>query len=551
MIVAADSAYEALAMMVRATGARRAPRSVVGKRTEFADADESERASAFADFVAECPTGNFVDFLDEVYRGDNPEFLWARNDAQHTEAPDAVADENENDVDDDDVQEQDGAAAKRARVDTPAPPSNSTSTAASTSASASSSSSSSSSSSTSTTSSVASPCNLTLEFYTSMAKAAEDMLLRCVDPTCALQRKDHRAKVKESSTAKMPSLDNFPKFRDPKDKLMEDPYEFLVRLERQLKFYDLDTARYGTVLVNCVPDRLMQDWIEQNILATCTTWEEIKRRFRQKYDDPAIKNKLIVQLRNCHQAMSERVHQYTEQYQSLVVRVSGGAPIDTLTNINQCESGFIPLIREKLASYRAEQTQRQGFGFEFKTLADLYQAAATIESGLAPLPGRFDRDRTHAEQKVNRRRAAQLNNVQSGSTTNTSQPAVNKIEMNGGQPVNVNKKNKSRATSASTLSSSGGSSTSSSERGGFRGRGGFSRGRGGFRGRGRGGRGGYNNSNTNTAASSSSSQQQQRGVSQTHTPSGASTFGGLCFNCHERGHRAQDCPLQSKAQSRL
>lgn len=543
LIEGANSAYEALTAMVRATGARRAPKATSSKRSEFAEADASERAAAFHEFVTECPTGNFVDFLDEVYGGDNPHFSWTQ-DAGQISAP--------TDVGDDDVQEQDDSSAcKRARVDTAsdsAAVSTSLSSSSAASTQASSSSSSSSSASTSTTTSTSVACNLTLEFYASMAKTAEDMLLRCVDPACALLRKDHRLKAKESSTAKMPSLDNFPKFRDPNDKLMSDPYEFLVRLERQLKFYDLDTARYGTVLVNCVPDRLMQDWIEQNILATCTTWDEIKRRFRQKYDDPNIKNKLIVQLQGCHQAMSARVHQYTEEYQSLVVRVSGGAPIDTFTNINQCERGFIPLIREKLASYRAEQTQRQGFGFEFKTLADLYQAAATIESGLAPLPGRFER----TEQKVGRRRAAQLNNVQDGPIT--TEPAVNKIEMNArGQPVNVNKKNKPRASSA-TLSSSSNSSPApaSGGRGGFRGRGGFTRGRGGFRG-GRAGRGSHGNSNTSVTSSghTSTPAAQPRGLTQSHTPSGASNFGGECFNCHRRGHRAQDCPLQSNAQSHL
>ena len=290
----------------------------------------------------------------------------------------------------------------------------------------------------------------------------------------------------------------------------------------------------------------MQDWIEQNILATCTTWDEIKRRFRQKYDDPNIKNKLIVQLQGCHQAMSARVHQYTEEYQSLVVRVSGGAPIDTFTNINQCERGFIPLIREKLASYRAEQTQRQGFGFEFKTLADLYQAAATIESGLARcLVDSSERNRKWAADVL---RSSTM--WQDGPIT--TEPAVNKIEMNArGQPVNVNKKNKPRASSA-TLSSSSNSSPApaSGGRGGFRGRGGFTRGRGGFRG-GRAGRGSYGNSNTSATSSghTSTPAAQPRGLTQSHTPSGASNFGGECFNCHRRGHRAQDCPLQSNAQS--
>ena len=127
----------------------------------------------------------------------------------------------------------------------------------------------------------------------------------------------------------MPSKDNFPTFRDSKDTLMHDPYEFLTKLDRQLRLHNVPSDRYGSVLVSCITDRLMQDWIETNILATNTSWEEVKRRFREKYDDPEIKNRLMVQLEKCTQAMTERVYQYTENYQSLVVRVSGGAPIDT------------------------------------------------------------------------------------------------------------------------------------------------------------------------------------------------------------------------------
>ena len=179
---------------------------------------------------------------------------------------------------------------------------------------------------------------------------------------------------------------------DPNDKLMADPYEFLVRLERQLKFYDIDTARYGTVLVNCVPDRLMQDWIEQNILATCTTWDEIKHRFRQKYDDPNIKNKLIVQLARLssgHVRASASVHgevsvaRRTRQW---------GRTLSTRSRTSIVRARLYSAHSRKACVYRAEQTQRQGFGFEFKTLA------CTLTN--RPAPARHRRQRAPSAPRV-------------------------------------------------------------------------------------------------------------------------------------------------------
>lgn len=380
-----------------------------------------------------------------------------------------------------------------------------------------------------------------------MSKSADEMLLKCVDPTCSLLRKDHPVKStrdSSSSTFKMPSIDNFPKFRDPKDKLMHDPYEFLAKLERQLKFHGVDIDRYGTVLVNCVDDRLQQDWIESNILTTCTSWEEIKRRFRERYDDPTIKNKLILELEGCHQEMNERVFQYTEKYQSLVVRVSGGAPIDTNTNIVMCERGFIPIIREKLAAFRADQTQKQQFAFEFKTLADLYKAAATIESGLAPRPGRYRR----TEHKVAQRRNARVNNVQSTSTGQTSSvnssPSIHKIEINAhGQPVNVNKKHKAKSRSSNSSSTTGTLSSSGSLRGGLSQRGGISRG--GINHHARGGHMHNTVSHGNERMSLRTDRDTQHRGLQSNQSSQASTFGGECFNCHRRGHRASECPLKT------
>ena len=97
-----------------ATGARRASKTTSSKRSEFAEADASERADAFHEFVKECPTGNFVDFLDEVYGGDNPHFL-----VDGSVSTIGGTNQCAKDDDDDDVQEQDDSSAcKRVRVDT-------------------------------------------------------------------------------------------------------------------------------------------------------------------------------------------------------------------------------------------------------------------------------------------------------------------------------------------------------------------------------------------------------------------------------------------------
>ena len=317
----------------------------------------------------------------------------------------------------------------------------------------------------------------------SMAKLDKDMLMNCLEPTCPLQRKDHPLRVtSDPSSYRMPSAGSFPTFRDPKDKMMHDPYEFLTKLDRQLKLHAVPPERYGSVLVSCMTDRLHQDWIESNILTTCKTWDEVKMRFRQRYDDPQIKNDLMLQLEKCTQSLHERVYTYTERYQALVVRVSSGAPIDTSTNIVMCERGFIPTIREKLAQYRASETQKQQQPYEFKSLSDLYNVAATVESGLAPRPGRYRASESpHRSRRGGARfsRRGRINNVQTQRASTPPPAAVNKIEMNEkGKPFNANKKHKKRVRMTSPPPSSTGSSRGGYS-GGNRGRGGAFRGRGG------------------------------------------------------------------------
>ena len=385
-------------------------------------------------------------------------------------------------------------------------------------------------------------CKFTFENYTSMAKQDKDMNQACIDPACDLLRREHALKAAiDPLSFRMPSKENFPTFRDPKDKLMHDPYEYLSKLNRAMRIQGVPPERYGHALLMGITDRLQQEWIETNLLATNTSWDEVQRRFKEQYDDPALRNQLMLQLEKCTQHMSERVYEYTERYQSLVVRVSGGAPIDNQMNIVSCERGFIPAIREKLASFRAGETQKLGHSFEFTTLMSLYKAAATCETGLEPRPGRAqaaDRARP-ARRGRSYRGGARVYNVQ---PTEQAMPAVHKIEMDGGgRPVNTNKKHKRKVSFSSPAA------TSSLEN--ARGRGGgilkYRGGGGSFRGRG----GRLNIDGTATPQHSTSSSRpdrhtvrrgQSNGTAQHRAP-----FDGECYNCHKHGHRAIECPARS------
>ena len=84
----------------------------------------------------------------------------------------------------------------------------------------------------------------------------------------------------------------------------------------------------------------------------------MKQRFINKYEDPGLKDALLGQLEKCVQAVTDRVHEYTERFQSLVMRISGGQPIDTQSNIILWERGFIPDIRLELAKYRSSRSQQ-------------------------------------------------------------------------------------------------------------------------------------------------------------------------------------------------
>ncbi len=204
-----------------------------------------------------------------------------------------------------------------------------------------------------------------------------------------------------------------------------------------------------------------------------------------------------------------------------------------------CERGFIPAIRDKLSQYRASETQKNGVAFEFKTLAELYTAAATVESGLASLPGRYQRASGPSRKHGNRGGRARIHNFE---TADIPSSTINKIEMNTeGHPVNVNKKHpKKNVTTPNASASSSTVAVHNSFRGG---RGGHTRGGGGgFRGRG----GRFNTPSSSSSSGHSLTTHSQPRAQQADSGSSASTFGGTCFICQRKGHKANACPMKTQ-----
>lgn len=378
------------------------------------------------------------------------------------------------------------------------------------------------------------PCKFTFETYASMVKSAEDMRRPCLLPNCKLLWMDHFSRTSSTpsdSSFRMPSKENFPVFRDPKDENMHDPTEFLIKLDRQLKLHAVPEKRYGDVLIACLPDRLMQDYMGTTIIPQSSSWKDIQRRFQEKYNDPTLKNKLIVKLGKCVQHMDERVtlYEYTEKFQSLVVRITGGLAIDSAMNIFYCEQGFIPAIREKLASYRATKSQELNVPFDFKTLADLYSTAANIESGMAPRPGRMNAvSNRYDHSRKNRRSHPPRIAIVAAPVA-----AANKIEMtSSGHPVNVNKKHR-RPTSSSSFSFK--------QRGGPAMRDGFGD-----------GRGGYSQHRSPAPANNPhysirpDRNTQPRGMAKPTGSNAVAQFNGECYHCKQRGHKAVNCPTKKQ-----
>ena len=393
-------------------------------------------------------------------------------------------------------------------------------------------------SSTSTSPPVTFSCPFTFDDYGKINKEEKDWSLSCIEKKCKLLRKDHRRHVHTSSSSfKMPPPGSFPTFRDRNDELMSDAHEFLVKLDRQLKLHDVPADRYGMILISCITDRIMADWVEKNIVGTCTSWDDVKRRFKEKYNDPALKNQLLAQLKSCTQRVDERVQHYFERFQSLVIRISGGTSIDTVAYIDDCISGMTRPMRTKIAEHCAFKAQASG-KFEFATLQELFDTATTLERGLTPSYGRYN---TNDNNNGNRKRRDRNHRVRINHIAPTATAAVNKIEMTPtGQPTNVNKKHKSHKKNTSTRGRGGNS------RGGFNGgRGGFSPGRGGSV------PAAVALSNTTGQPVRGSAEQwpsrytSQRGNT-SNKSSGGKRFDGTCNGCGKYGHKVVDCRSTSR-----
>jgi hypothetical protein len=347
-----------------------------------------------------------------------------------------------------------------------------------------------------------------------MCRTAEEMNLKCIEPGCPLVRREHQ-KGSTETAFKMPSRDNFPTFRDPHDKLMTDPYEFLQKLERALKLHSVPAKQYGAVLVSCITDRVQQEWMETNILALCPDWSDVKRKFQLKYTDARMKSVLLRELDDCTQESNEPVYQYTERFNSLVCRIASGLPIDTQSNIIVCERGFIPRIREEIAKYRASKTTEIQHPFEFKTLQELYECAKIIETGLQPLEGRH-RPKRFSNQQLSGE-SSQLDSTtedrskrqRSWNATATTSSTVHSLLAPSASPTIVQEHG--RMDSGQPASFRPSSPT---------------------------------NNRIGGAVTPLVNNPQR---SNTYSPS--SEFHGHCFGCQRPGHRIRDCPSRANRRS--
>jgi hypothetical protein len=283
----------------------------------------------------------------------------------------------------------------------------------------------------------------------------------------------------------------------------------------------------------------MQETIEKNIRSLNNDWELIKRFFRQKYTDPKLTDQLITELDNCTQSIGgERVYHYTERFDSLVCRIASGGPINTQTNIILCERGFVPQIREEIAKFRASKTLDIQHPFEFRTLQELYDCAANVETGLQPRAGRHipvrfrDHDGMHNNHhhSFNNNKRPHINNIQNADSTlsPSSSPSttVNKIEMTpSGQPVNVNKRykphnnsntfnNKNNNYTQNNNDENGDDNDDDDESD-------------------------DDNDNYNNRNDSNHNNQRfhRNNYRYRYRP-----FYGTCFGCQQRGHRIEECP---------
>jgi hypothetical protein len=428
-------------------------------------------------------------------------------------------------------------------IEEEAPPSSSTS---SSSSSASSSSSSSPSFSSSSFLSSVTLCRLSYDEATRFCTQQSDLLRPCT--LCGLPNIDHPRKtaIATISTYRLPSLDQFPKFRDPKDKQMLDPSLFFNRLERAFELYTVPDRLKQRVLIACVKDELMQKWVEDNIVAPKLDWSTTKDVFTVKYTDAQLINDLVEELDSLTQNIGERVHSYGEKYTELLTRLR--YPLTSPSHVFACERGFVPEIRKEMARVKAQKSlANDNKPFEFDSITSLLNAAQQIEKGLNPAHSRRSRTTTTTTAKPTSHTTSSTFKRRHRDTSVSNVESVTKTPRLASESTSDSKRgrdsNPGRQGGRNTASQHDNSSSSVTNITANRGRSfrGAYRGRGSFRGRGRGGQ----NSGGSSSNSGSTTVIKQENRSSRPPLSSPKQFSGKCFVCSEPGHRAVECPTRA------
>jgi hypothetical protein len=359
--------------------------------------------------------------------------------------------------------------------------------------------SSSSSSSSSVSSSTITPqmlsmCRLSYEEATRFCAEAADFLQAC--KLCGKPNLDHPHKSAVASFSdasyRLPSMDQFPKFRDPKDKQMLDPSLFFNRLERAFDLYSVPDRLKQRVLIACVKDELMQKWVEDNIVALKLDWSHTKDVFTVKYTDAQLTNDLVEDLDSLTQNIGERVHSYGEKYTALLTRLR--YPLTSPSHIFACERGFVPEIRSEMARIKAQKSV-DSKPFEFDSITALLNAAQQIEKGLKPAHSR--RSRTRHDQKTGssasgkRHRDTSVSNVETVTKNSRAISSDRKRGRGSNSGRNAGGITQHYDSNSSVNNIAANRSRGSNLRGTFRGRGHF-------RGRGRGGHNSSSSSSSNS-----------------------------------------------------
>ena len=270
-------------------------------------------------------------------------------------------------------------------------------------------------------------CNFTLDDYVKMyAATPSKMKGPCLHPTCSILCMDHAKAATGEITAKLPPSSEFPKYKDPANPQMREAGEFIALLTRKLNLHNVHESRRAAVLVSCLPDRIMQEQVERDLIPKAPTYIQLAKLFVAEYGDKNKKDKLQEQLDACVQYKHESAQQYYERWMSIALRLYGDlVQTDTADHILLLERGYVRALRTQLAMYRAMNGKQ-----EFSSIIELSKAAVQLERGLHPRKGKASEkdDDVVLPSKPTRQRIYRR-----------LQPRIDKNEMVQGQPVNVNK----------------------------------------------------------------------------------------------------------------